>query len=519
MPNEEYLNESLRKIAKGAGIGFTGTFIGMALGYLSRMVIARFLGASDYGLISLGFAAMTIAATLSMVGLAAGIKRYVPFYKGKGDKGRIKGTILGALKISFPLSIIFALLFFFNADWISYHVFSEPELTPILRIFSIAIPFMVLSRNFIATTVGFQDLRYRVFVNDLFQNIFKLIAIVTFLALGFGVIGAAWGWVLAIILMPFVLFYFLEKKVFPLFNTKVKVKAISVKKELLLFSLPLVFAGWAGLVMNWIDTLMLGYFSTAEAVGIYNAAMPTARLLRTFLGSFGAIFMPVVAELYSRNAITDLKRTYSIVTKWVFSLVLPAFLLMGLFSTWILKILFGSEFVAGATALSILAFGYLIICVVGPTGQILQAYGRTEIIMGGSLFSAGLNFGLNYLLIPIYGVLGAAVATGSSLALMNLLYLFFVYRIAKVQPFKRTYLKPLCASMLSLSLVYLITKYIIGVNLFILIGMFFVFLVIYFFLLLLMKSFEEEDLMVMRAIDQRLGTRTDLPRKIIKRFL
>ncbi len=109
MPNEEYLNESLRKIAKGAGIGFTGTFIGTALGYLSRMIIARFLGASDYGLISLGYAAMTIASTLSLVGLPAGIQRYVSFYKGKGDKGRIKGTILGALKISCPLSFFFCI--------------------------------------------------------------------------------------------------------------------------------------------------------------------------------------------------------------------------------------------------------------------------------------------------------------------------------------------------------------------------------------------------------------------------
>ena len=50
-----YLDVSLRKIAKGAGIGFTGTFIGTALGYLSRMIIARFLGASDYGLVCLAF--------------------------------------------------------------------------------------------------------------------------------------------------------------------------------------------------------------------------------------------------------------------------------------------------------------------------------------------------------------------------------------------------------------------------------------------------------------------------------
>jgi len=49
--------------------------------------------------------------------------------------------------------------------------------------------------------------------------------------------------------------------------------------------------------------------------------------------------------------------------------------------------------------------------------------------------------------------------------------------------------------------------------------MFFVFLVLYFFLLLLIKSFEEDDLMIMRAIDQRLGMKTDLPRKIIKKFL
>lgn len=87
MPNEEsYLDVSLRKIAKGAGIGFTGAFIGMALGYLSRMIIARFLGASDYGLISLGFGMMTIAATLSTVGLPAGIQRHVFFYIVKSNR-------------------------------------------------------------------------------------------------------------------------------------------------------------------------------------------------------------------------------------------------------------------------------------------------------------------------------------------------------------------------------------------------------------------------------------------------
>ena len=99
------------------------------------------------------------------------IQRFVSFYKGKGDKSGIKGTILGALKISLPMSIIFAIILFFHADWVSIRVSHSPKLTPVLRIFSIAIPFSVLANNLISATIGFQDIRYRVYVNDLFQNI------------------------------------------------------------------------------------------------------------------------------------------------------------------------------------------------------------------------------------------------------------------------------------------------------------------------------------------------------------
>ena len=83
MPDEDFLGESLRKIAKGAGVSFV--FAGLALGYLSRMIIARWLGTSDYGLISLGYAAMMIGAALSLVGLRGDTK--VHFIRGKEIRG------------------------------------------------------------------------------------------------------------------------------------------------------------------------------------------------------------------------------------------------------------------------------------------------------------------------------------------------------------------------------------------------------------------------------------------------
>jgi O-antigen/teichoic acid export membrane protein len=155
----------------------------------------------------------------------------------------------------------------------------------------------------------------------------------------------------------------------------------------------------------------------------------------------------------------------------------------------------------------------------GPTSAILQTYGRTKIIMMTNYIGAGINLGLNLLLIPIYGVNGAAIATGFSLALLYILNFLFAYRVAKIQPFKLSYLKIILASLVAVFVVYLLTKYVIGVSPLVLIAMLFVFLALYFFLLLLMKSFEEEDLMIMRAIDQKLGTKSDWMRKIIRRFL
>jgi O-antigen/teichoic acid export membrane protein len=421
------------------------------------------------------------------------------------------------VKISLPLSIVFALLFFFGADWLCLHFFHNSDLTPVLRIFSLAIPFWVLAINFMSATIGFQDLRYRVYVNDLFQNIFKLIAIVALLALGFGVIGAAWGWVLAVIGMPFLAFFFLEKKVFPLFSSKVK--AIPMERELFSFSWPLIFASVAGLITGWTDTLMLGYFSTATNVGIYNAALPTAQVLGVGSGAFAVIFMPVASELYARNRERDLRGIYSAVTKWILSIVLPGFLLMALFSHSVLRILFGSEFIIGASALSILAGSFFIRSLFGLSGALLQTYEKTKVLMVCSFCTAGANFILNFLLIPIYGINGAAIATGISVLLGSILGLFFVIRIAKMQPFRKSFFKPVIASLLSVSIVYGITKYLIGVSIPSLIGMLFAFLALYLFLLLLFKSFEPEDLMIMRAIDQRLGTKSNWLRKIIQRFL
>jgi len=101
-----------------------------------------------------------------------------------------------------------------------------------------------------------------------------------------------------------------------------------MKRELISYSWPLMFAGMLYLVMGWIDTLMLGYFLTSADVGIYRASLATAGLLAIVPSSFASIFFPVITELYSRGEREELENTDAAVTKWIFMIALPLVLLM-----------------------------------------------------------------------------------------------------------------------------------------------------------------------------------------------
>lgn len=518
MTNKSNVDDILKKIAKGASISFIGSGLGMFFAYLSMMIIARHLGASDFGLISLASAVVTIASTLVLVGMPEGVVRHISFYKGKNDDCRLKGTIYSAVQIVLPLGVITSGFLFVFAYSISSNVFNEPSLTPILRIFSISIPFSALSYIFIYALGGLQEMKYMVYVRDVLQNSAKLFSLLILLILGFGVYGAAFAYTFSIIVTPFAALYYLMK-IFPIFEKKIKV--VSLRRELFAFSWPLMFAGVFGILMGWLDTLMVGYFLTTADVGIYRASFSTATLLSLIPTSFGAIFFPIITELFARNEGESLNRTNSTVTKWIFIITLPLVLLLTVFSTQILYLLYGIEYVRGGIALSILAFGYLFIATTDPTRQMLQVVGLTKLVMINTSFGLILDAILNFYLIPRHGILGAAVATSVSLLAMNLLAFLEVYYYRKIQPLDFKYFKIIVACLLPVIFILLLSKYyflqFVPIIYFML--MIFFCISLYSCLLLVFRILDEKDISVMIAIEDKLGLRSGLITNIMRRFV
>ncbi len=124
----EIVNESLQKIAKGTGIVFIGTIIGMLLGFASRVIIVRYTTQTEYGIYSLALVIIGIFATISTLGLGEGSTRYIAYFRGKNEEGKIKGVISSSIKIAIIASISLAIISFFLSDIVSIRFFHYPEL-------------------------------------------------------------------------------------------------------------------------------------------------------------------------------------------------------------------------------------------------------------------------------------------------------------------------------------------------------------------------------------------------------
>ena len=508
-------DQAIKKVAEGAGIVFLGLIFGKGMAYVYRLVVARYLGPAEYGLLSLGIAILSMLAVFCVMGLPSGVLRHIPFYKGREEIGKVKGVLSFSIKVTVFTGILAAILLFIFSDWIALNVFHNPNLADILRVFSVATPFFALSKIFLAGIGGFQTMKYKTYSEDIIPKIVLVVLTFFLIYLGYGLFGASIAYVLAIISTFLASFYFLNK-LFPFFN---KIKSISIRKELLAFSFPLLLATILVTFIGHLDTLMLGYFKTAEQVGIYNAAFPTAMMITLVLGSFAMIFTSVSSELYSKNKMTEISKLYNTVTRWIYAFSLPLFLLVVIFSVPVMRILFGNEYINGATPLAILAFGYLFVSVVGPTFQLLRTLGKTKIILLNNLGVVFLDFALNYFLIPPYGITGAAVATTISLIVLNLVSLFEVYYYTKIQPYDFSYIKPTAAALIAISLVYLIKQFVTHYPIYIMFIMLVMFFVAYFLALLLMRGFDREDIMIMLALEKKLGLDLKFFKRIIKRFL
>jgi len=501
----------IRIIARGAGIIFLGTIAGVALKYVFELILARSLGPDLFGIFFLGFSIFKILERISVFGLHNGVLRYVSVHHGTGDNKRLKGVILlGILAVIIISAVILAAVLPLSGI-ISARLFKEPGLTGVLIIFSIILIFNAVTEIVVSSIQGIKIMKYKVFVRMLAEPGLRIFLAALFIWAGFGLMGAAAAYALSLLAGMFLSFYYL-KKVFPyFFSSRGPYRFES--GSLFGFSWPLAFVGFFNIIILQINAVMLGYYGSSGDVGVFGAVQRTALVIQVVLTSFNAVFAPVIADLYNKKRSERLEKLYKIVTNWIFIISFPIFLLMVLYPEELLGI-WGPGYRSGWISLVIISASMMINCAVGSVKNMIMMSGRSRLNLANEGIAFFITIILNILLIPEYGVMGAAISFAAAVVISNAAGLLEVYFLLGIHPYKISFLKPFAAGIISAAVFFLLKKYVMAdsMDTVWLIIMAPLFLLMYTGLLFVFK-FSREDLMVLDMIRQKLFKKNNRDRK------
>jgi O-antigen/teichoic acid export membrane protein len=420
----------VKRALRGSLFVFIASMITAFLAYFVRIVLARQLSVEDYGLFFSVFAFVSFLLFFRDLGLGSALVKHLAEFKTKKKFDEIKTSILSVFFSLLFLSSIFGIILYFLAPFLAQNYFKDPRAEYVLYFFIAYILFSALFLFLKNIFQGFQKIKIFALMEPIRLGVI-LTGVLLLFESGYGFLTPIIAYTLSWLIV-FILFLPFTWWTFSFFKYKIK-NMRKITKQLYMFGIAIALAQIGAKVIARIDTLMLTYFNPLSDVGIYNVVLPTALLFLFFSEAISPVLYPLVSELWAKKDTKRLTEGIRLLYKYSFVITMPAFLTIFVFSTLAIKILFGVKYVSGSIALQILLIGVLFLLVSTINNTILAAIGRPGAVTKSFLVVAMLNIILNLLLIPLFGIEGAAISTLISYALLLIVSTLFVVRYIKIK--------------------------------------------------------------------------------------
>jgi O-antigen/teichoic acid export membrane protein len=389
---------------------------------LLRIVLGKALGPSGLGLYTLVFTIYMLGMQFAAFGIGIALTKYVAEYYN--DLPKIQNFISSGILGSLISGSLMGVLMYLLSGFISLRLFHNPEMVALLELTSFCFPFISMQKAVIGTLNGLREMKLFAFVNILQHVSVMIVSIAFVLLLNMNVKGAVLGFVIPTIAVGLFSLVFTRK--YFIFDPAVLITDLANLKELLWFGFYIVLANSIGLINTQIDSLMLGYFMNEVDVGYYAVAVIFVEGLKLIPDAVQKVTTPSIASYYGKRdyqKIINLVKS-SMLKVFLITLIL-SFVLLG-FGRLLIEILFSEEFLPAYYPLIILLLGCSIHAPVLSIAGTLPSIGKVALMSKLSFICAGMNTLLNILLIPKYGIIGAAIATSVSLIFTSLVKLYFI---------------------------------------------------------------------------------------------
>lgn len=399
-------------IPKAATKLFSAKIGGQIIGFIGLIYFARSLGAEQLGIFFLFQAAVSLLAILSDFGIREGIEKRVS--EGENpSKYLTSGMIMKLLLVS-----IVGLLVYIFRDYTNAYIGGEVAVLLIAALvcksFVEAVIHALRGELRVGETASLEFARQLIWVG---AGAILILMGLNYNALIYSYIGG----------LIVVLLWGLSK-----LSMSFDFPSRSYISSIWEYSKYSFIGAIGGTFYSWIDVIVIGFFLTSTHVGAYEMAWRIAGAVTMLSGTIAFTVFPQVSKWDAEQNIDKIEELLPKALTASFFLVIPALFGTVVLSQEILGILFGDEFVIASLVLITFMVVNLIQAVTVITSRVLRAIGHPKLVAKARMVSITLNVSLNILFVWLFGIVGAAIATGFAFTVFSYLVLLYLKRYIRI---------------------------------------------------------------------------------------
>ncbi len=411
------LDAHKKEIASKGVLALILKLLAAVLGLGVNFLLARMLNADGMGIYFLASTISIVAGTLATFGLDNTLLRFTATLVERGDWSALKGVYEKGTSIVLISAILTMGVLYLLAPWLTESVFSKPELLIPLRLMSLSIVPFAFSNIFAELLKGLRN----IFAASVVQGV--EIPALMLVGLSLLIVKSKLNVDAAVIVYVLatagtgITGYIVWKNSVPLIKSTVgKFETCAIFQS----SLPLFWVTVSNLLLSWSATFFLGVWATNADVGVYGVASRIAMRIAFIPVAVSSIAAPKFATAFSSGNMQELESLAKGASKIMMFFALPPLLVLLLFPGQIMG-LFGKDFANGGVVLFILAIGQSINVMAGLVKYLLMMSGYEKFLTINYTIVLFLNLLLGAIIIPQFGMLGAAISTTSVIVISNII--------------------------------------------------------------------------------------------------
>lgn len=399
----------LRRLASTGAAYTAASIISKLIAVALLPLYTRYLSPSDYGAAEIMFAAVVAASIVIRLGVIEALLRF--YYRTDEAPDRVVGTSFAALFWAGTASVVILMPF---AAPISDLLLGESD--PALARVAIAGLWVLTLSEYLLTIFRLDERARAFFVVTMLSVLVTIpVTVVLVAVLELGAIGLLLGsYGTGAFVIAGLIFY--HRRRLALIPDR------ALLRRMMRFGLPTMPAELSLYSLSFIDRILIARMLGLTEAGLYSLAIKVSQSVNVLVRGFQLAFPPLAYSIVDDD---EARRAYSAVVTWFVAIMALMVTGIWLVAPWIIRIFAAPEFFEAHEAVGPVAAGTALYALYMVLLVVLGRTGRTEFNFPATVAGVVVNIGLNVLLLPIWGIVGAAVSLCVSyLVVVGLMYLF-----------------------------------------------------------------------------------------------